>query len=67
MSLHAKSLSVNLKSLISTRKTSCNTTDMDRTTYELELLIRLLAEMEVEEEALIMGDRREAERRGQLH
>ena len=37
------------------------------TRQEIEAMLRLLAEMEREELKLLMEDRREAERMGQLH
>jgi hypothetical protein len=42
--------------------------DLSRmTTAEVEALLRLLADMEREELALLMRERREAEREGRLH
>jgi hypothetical protein len=38
-----------------------------KTTQEIEALIRLLTEMERQEEQLVNEERREAEERGQLH
>jgi hypothetical protein len=37
------------------------------TTAEVEVLLRLLVEMECEEQEVVMQELREAEREGQLH
>ena len=57
----------NQKSLTDTRYPSCHAAGMDKTKYELETLIRLLAEFEAIEMRLIMQERRDAERAVQLH